>query len=373
MRILGPMVHGGRRFVAAVARHAFALASVPAPAFLRHPANLPMKRFICLLLVSLALSAAARAQPAVPVLKIGLIGLDTSHATAFTNLFHDPANKAHVPGARVVCALPGGSPDIDQSWSRVKGYTAELRDKHQVAIVETVAEVVARSDAIMILSVDGRAHLPLARQAFGAGKPVFIDKPLAGNLREVQEIVRLAQQTNTPIFSASSLRYSPGVQKLKQVDVGRRLGAISYGPAALEPHHPDLYWYGIHATEALFTVMGPGCVSISRVHTASTDVVTGVWQDGRTGVVYGFRDGKAQYRVTVFGTTGVKDQEEGTGYGPMLREVLTFFRTGVAPVPIAETVEIMAFMDAADESKRRGGAPVKMADVMAANQPPALQ
>jgi predicted dehydrogenase len=324
-----------------------------------------MKNLLRLLSCVVVPVALVRAQPEI---KIGFLSLDTSHAPAFAAIFNDAKHKAHIPGARVVCAFPGGSPDLEASWSRVKGYTADVRDKYGVAIVDTVAEVVAQSDAIIMLSVDGRAHLPLARQVFSSGKPVFIDKPLGANLREVLAIARLAEETKTPLFSASSLRYSPGVQKLRTADIGKMLGAISYGPAALEPHHTDLYWYGIHASEALYTVMGTGCETVTRVHTAATDVVTGVWADGRTGVVYGFRDGKGVYRVTVFGTTAVRDQEDGHDYAPMLKEVLAFFRTRQAPVPIAETIELMAFMEAADESKRQGGGPVSLKDVIAKNK-----
>jgi predicted dehydrogenase len=269
----------------------------------------------------------------------------------------------------VVVAFPGGSPDIESSWNRVKGYTEEIKTKYGVRIVDSVAEVVANCDAIMIESVDGRAHLPFAKEVFGKGKPVYIDKPLGGNLREVLEIAALAEKTNTPLFSSSSLRYGPGLIELKGTNVGRMLGAISYGPCALEPHHTDLYWYGIHAAESLYTVMGTGCEKVSRVTTPDTDVVTGVWKDGRTGVVYGVRNSKAAYRVTVFGTTGVRDSKEGYDYALLLKEILTFFKTRKAPVPLAETVELLAYMEAADESKRAGGALVSIADVIAKNSP----
>lgn len=327
---------------------------------------LPNKRLLGLTACALLLAGAARAQTEI---RIGLIGLDTSHVPAFTGMLNDPSNKKHLPGARVVVAFPGGSPDVESSWSRVKGYTEEIKTKYGVRIVDSVAEVVANCDAIMIESVDGRAHLPFAREVFGQGKPVFIDKPLGGNLREVLAIAALAEKTNTPLFSSSSLRYGPGLQELKSADLGRRLGAISYGPCALEPHHTDLYWYGVHATEALYTIMGPGCEKVSRVTTPDTDVVTGVWSDGRTGVVYGVRNSKAAYRVTAFGTTAVRDGKEGYDYAYLMKEILTFFQTGKSPVPLAETVELMAFMEAADESKRAGGAPASLHDVIAKNSP----
>jgi len=304
-----------------------------------------------------------------PELKIGVIGLDTSHAIEFAKLFNDPADENHIPGAHIVCAFPGGSPDVVLSASRVKGFTEQMRTKYGVKIVSTIDEVVKASDAIMILSVDGRTHLAQAKQVFGSGKPVFIDKPLGGNLAQVLEITELAKKTDTPLFSASSLRYTSGLAKLKTQKIGRMLGAISYGPAHIEPHHPDFYFYGIHATEALFTLMGPGCISVSRTHTQDSDVVTGVWKDGRTGVVYGFREGKSVYRVTVFGTKGVYDQEDGKDYSGLITHVLTFFRTRVSPVPIAETIEIMAFMEAADTSKKLDGKSVLLSETLAENTP----
>ncbi|MBI5769708.1 MAG: Gfo/Idh/MocA family oxidoreductase [Verrucomicrobia bacterium] len=322
-----------------------------------------------LLLAAFAVLLGMTARAADDVLRIGMIGLDTSHVPAFTGMLNDTAHKKHLAGARVVVAFPGGSPDIESSWNRVKGYTEEIKTKWGVRIVDSVAEVVANCDAIMIESVDGRAHLPFAKEVFGKGKPVYIDKPLGGNLREVLAIAALAEKTNTPLFSSSSLRYGPGLIELKEARIGRMLGAISYGPCALEPHHTDLYWYGVHATESLYTVMGTGCEKVSRVTTADTDVVTGVWKDGRTGVVYGVRNGKAAYRVTAFGTTAVRDSKEGYDYAYLMKEILAFFKTRKAPVPLAETVELMAYMEAADESKRAGGALVSIADVIAKNSP----
>ncbi len=319
--------------------------------------------------LALLLACAPAFLRAEPDLKIGIIGLDTSHAPQFASILNNPADKAHLTGARVVCAFPGGSADVEASASRVKGFTADVQKKYGVEIVGSIAEVVARSDAIMILSVDGRAHLPQAREVFSSGKPVFIDKPFGGNLREVLELAALARATGAPVFSASSLRYSPGVQKLRTEKIGRMLGAISYGPAHLEPHHTDLFWYGVHATEALFTVMGTGCDTVSRTHTTDTDVATGIWHDGRTGVVYGFREGKALYRVTVIGTEAIRDQPDGREYADLLKEILTFFRTRKSPVPLEETIEIMAFMEAADESKRANGAAVALKDVIAKNSP----
>jgi hypothetical protein len=153
---------------------------------------------------------------------------------------------------------------------------------------------------------------------------------------------------------------------MKAADTGELRGAFSCGPCELEPHHPDLFWYGIHPAEALYTIMGPGCETVTCSATATAHVVTGVWKDGKVGTLFGLHKG-APYRVTVFGSKKTLDEELAGGYTPFLREVVKFFQTGVAPVPPEETLEIYAFMEAADESKRQGGCPVKIADVMQKN------
>ena len=316
----------------------------------------------------LGFSLAAVATLAAAELRIGMIGLDTSHVTAFTKLLNDPNDPNHVPGGRVVAGFPGGSPDIESSRTRVEGYTKELREKWGVQIFDSIEALCGAVDVVMLESVDGRPHLAQARPVIAARKPLFIDKPMAGSLRDVVEIFRLAREAKVPCFSSSSLRYYPGLVELKQADLGEVRGAVSTGPSPTEPHHPDLFWYGIHPTEALFAILGADCESVVRTHTPSTDVITGVWSGGKVGTLIGIRDAAAPYRVTVFGTKAGLDQKPGGDYTPLVREVIKFFQTGIAPVPPEETIKLFAFMEAADESKRRGGQPVKLSDVLEAQR-----
>ena len=301
-------------------------------------------------------------------LRMGIIGTDTSHVIQFAKIFNDPANPKRLAGARITTAFRGGRPDDEPVFKKVgDDYLKELVEKHGVKSVPTIAALVDEVDVILIESVDGRTHLEQAKAVFPAGKPVFIDKPFAGSLRDAFEIARLAREMKIPIFSSSSLRFSPGLAKLKSPAIGELRGAFSYGPAHRNPNHPDLYWYGIHATEALYTVVGMGCESVVRTTTENTDVVTGTWSGGRVGIVYGIRNASRPFGVTAFGTKAVLEQEEGWTYDVLAAEILKFFQTKVSPVPIEETLEIFAFMEAADESKRRGGVPVSLAEVKAMN------
>jgi len=319
-------------------------------------------------------TAVVQAAPA-KVLRIGLIGLDTSHVTAFTSLLNDPTHPDHVPGARVVAAYKGGSPDVEASATRVDKFTAELRDRWKIEIVDSIEALLPKVDVVMIESVDARVHLAQARPVIAAKKPLFIDKPMAASTKDAAEIIRLAKAAGVPVFSASSRRFVEDVLML-QADpkVGAVLGASTYGPATIEPHHPDLFWYGVHAVETLYQLMGKGCVSVSRTHTAGTDVVVGTWADGRVGVVRGVRSGKySTYGHTVFGEKDVVSAtsemplpggaKRRTGYYGLVKRAIEFFQTGVAPVSPEETLETLAFMEAADLSKARNGAAVKLSEV----------
>jgi hypothetical protein len=317
---------------------------------------------LCSLLAVLALLPLRSAEPA--PLRLGLIGLDTSHVIAFTKTYNDPAAPNHVPGGKVVAAFKGGSPDIESSASRVEGYTKELVEKYGVKLYDSIEALAQNVDAILIESVDGRPHLDQFRRTLAAKKPVFIDKPLGGSLKDALEIVRLAKESGVPIFSSSSLRYGPEPLAPKLAKIGDLVSVYSVGPAEFEPHHPDFFWYGIHAVEAMYTVLGAGCQQVVRTHTAGTDVITGVWADGRIGTVQGNRKGFKGYGLTILGTKGATTAGDKHAYKGLTQEVMKFFQTGISPVPAETTLEIMAFMEAADESKRRGGAPVTLAEVL---------
>jgi len=301
-------------------------------------------------------------------LKLGMIGLDTSHVIAFTKLLNETNNKDYIPGGKVVAAFKGGSPDVESSRTRVDGYTKQLQEQFGVKIVDTIEELCRQVDAVLIESVDGRPHLEQARPVIKARKPLFIDKPLAGSLRDAIEIYRLAKENKVPVFSSSSYRFYDSLIEVKNANIGEMRNVISYGPAHLESHHPDMFWYGVHPTEALFTIMGAGCETVVRSTSKDSDVITGTWSGGRIGTLVGLRTGATPHKVIAFGSKGVAEQKGSGTYAPLMREIIKFFQTGMAPVSPEETIEMFAFMEAADECKRQDGKPVKIAEVMERNR-----
>lgn len=290
-------------------------------------------------------------------LRVGIVGTDTSHVVAFTRILNDPSHPDHVPGARVVAAYKGGSPDLPYSHGRVEKFAAELQSKHGVEIVPDIATLTGKVDAILLESVDGRVHLEQMKAIVAAGKPVFIDKPLAASLEDARAIARLADEAGVPWFSSSALRYRPVITSLKLAGAS---GAVVWGPRNLEERFPlDLAYYGIHAIEGLYTLLGPGCTEVTRTAGRDTEVLVGKWADGRTGTVY--LTGSSEYGGVVFGPDRiVQSQPQDGGYAPLVREIVTFFKTGRPPVPNAETLEILAFMDAAQRSKAANGQPTAL-------------
>ncbi len=301
----------------------------------------------------------------IEVKTIGIIGLDTSHVPAFTKEFHrnPPADPA-LAGFRVVAAYPYGSADIESSASRIPTYTAEVKTLG-LDVVDSIDELLSRVDCVLLETNDGRLHLSQALKVFRAGKPVFIDKPAASNLAEVVAIYRAAEHYGVPMFSSSSLRYTQGAQAIRSGQaVGNVLGCDTYSPCSIEPTHVELFWYGIHGVESLFTCMGRGCESVRHVSTDQYEVAIGTWKDGRVGTFRGIRNGKTGYGGTAFGSKGIAEIGSYGGYQPLVIEIGKFFRSGQTPIDPAETIELYAFMQAAELSKANGGAPVTIAQVM---------
>ena len=297
-------------------------------------------------------------------IRAGIIGLDTSHAVAFTKVLNASPQRPEVMGVRVVAAYAQGSKDIESSTSRVPEYSKTVQELG-VELVPTIDALLEKVDVIFLETNDGRPHLEQLRPCLAAGKPVFIDKPIAGSLADALVIFNEAAAAKVPVFSSSSLRFGKTTQAVRGGSVGKVKDAETFSPASTEPHHPDLFWYGIHGVESLFTTMGTGCLSAKRGTTEDGKImVTGTWAGGRTGIYREAGEGRKGYGGKAVGDKGEAPVGGFDGYEPLLFEIIKFFRTGIAPVSPEETIEIYAFMEAADESKRRNGAEVTLAEVM---------
>lgn len=311
----------------------------------------------------MATSTSAAQDDPPSIIRAGMIGLDTSHVPAFTEIFKDKSASDLFAKIEIIAAYPGGT-ELPASRDRVADFTNQVREVG-VEIVQTIAELLEKVDVILLESVDGRIHFEEAAAVILAGKPLFIDKPLAGSLSDAIAIYQLAKQHKVPVFSASSLRFSPGVQELaNDEDLGTIVGAVAWGACTYQEGTPDLFFYGIHGVEILYTLMGPGCQTVVRTQTDDADIVTGTWSDGRIGTYRGIRKNKAEFGAVAFGTQAIRTTEKAGGYEPLCHEIAKFLISKESPVDDETTIEMFAFMEAADESKRAGGKPVAIAEVI---------
>ena len=304
-------------------------------------------------------------EPSTKTIRAGMIGLDTSHVPAFAKFFNNSKAAGDVSGIKIVAGYPGGT-DMPASRDRIAGFTDQLREM-KIEIVDSIPALLEKVDVVLIESVDGRIHLREAVPVIRAGKPLWIDKPVAGSLVDAIVIYELAKKQNVPCFSSSSARFSASLDAvLNNKEIGEIMGAATWGSCSYSPGTPDMFFYGIHGIEPLFKIMGTGCDTVSRVQTPDTDFVTGVWKDGRIGTYRGIRSGPRGAGATVFSRKAILQTEKDSGgYEGICGEIGRFFKSGKAPVSAEETIEIFAFMEAADESKRQGGMPVSLASVLA--------
>jgi Oxidoreductase family, NAD-binding Rossmann fold len=293
--------------------------------------------------------------------RLGILGTDVSHVIHFTRILNDASDPEHVTGARVVAAYKGGSPDIVSSRTRVDGFAKELQKTWNIEMVPDIPTLCSKVDAVLLESGDGRVHLAEVKPVIAAHKRVFIDKPLAATLEDAREIARLAKEAGVAWFSSSGLRFGEIATKLKSRDA---TGVLTWGPGPVEEHHYlELGWYAIHPIEILFTLMGPGCVEATRIaggdQNSGGDVVVGRWRDGRIGTVRTLRPSGPYGAVVFLPEQIVQSQPKAPySYAPLVREIVKFFETGEPPVSNDETLEIYAFLDAAQRSKEAGGKPV---------------
>lgn len=288
------------------------------------------------------------------IIKIGIIGLDTSHSTAFTNIINDTTHTEFSKNFRIVAAYPYGSQTIESSAKRIPDYIKKVQQKG-VEIVPSIADLLRKVDCVLLETNDGRLHLEQAVEVFKSGKLCYIDKPIGATLGEAIAIFEMAERYNIPIFSSSTLRFTEQNQKIRNGEFGEIIGADCYSPHKIEPTHPDFGFYGIHGVETLFTIMGTGCESVNRLSSDKSDIVVGRWEDGRVGTFRAIKKGPQLYGGTAFGKDKSIPVGGYEGYQLLLKEILNYFQTGVSPISKEETLEIFTFMKASNMSLEQNG------------------
>ena len=295
------------------------------------------------------------------VLRAGMVGLDTSHCQAFLEVLHDPANPYSVSGVQVTGVYPGGSEQFSLSRERVQKFSAEIENRYHIRAYPNISDLANDVDVLFLTSVDGRQH-PDQFAQMAVGKPVFIDKPFAVSTDGAAAMLRIAAQTATPVMSCSSLRFAQGIAELAQVRAGIA-ACQAYGPAPILADYPGFFWYGVHSAEMLYLLMGGGCQSVRTFAAGNMDVICGTWLDGRSGQVLGMHSPGYEFGCLVHTGKGARlgvAVDTPPFHACLAREIVRFFQSGQSPVDLRETFEIVAFLEAANQSRAADGSPVAL-------------
>lgn len=285
-------------------------------------------------------------------IKIGMVGLDTSHAVIFARLLNDSSHPDHIEGGQVTNAFPLSSPGLERSAGRVEKFTEEVR-KLGVRITDSLEETVSACDAILLETVDGAQHLRQLMELLPHRKPIFVDKPLCLSYGDAIRMQEEAGKYGTPVMSASALRYMEGLREARSTfGKGRIIGADCFGPMELMEQQPGYFWYGIHTIEMLFAILGRGGKPSVVLANGESDLLAAVWDDGRFGTVRGSRNGNGDFGAVIHYEKGREfistASMKKSLYANLVEEIILFFRQGKASVQLEETVEIIGFIEQAN-------------------------
>ena len=258
--------------------------------------------------------------------RIGIIGSENSHAMAFSEIFN----------------LSGAYSDIKVTavWGEDQEASQNIHDKCGVAIMKPEA-MLPNVDAVMVTSRNGKLHPGYVRPFIEAGKPAFIDKPIANDAREADEVMDLAQRKGIPLTGGSSLKLVDGTLAAKafaqdQADKGELIGGYVFAPVSMVNEYGGFYFYASHLVEIALTVFGYTPLSATAFRGSSG--VSAILEYAVFNVSLQFTDSVYNYGSVVLGKSGC-DMRQITLANAYDREVAHFaemLKTGRMPQPYSE-------------------------------------
>lgn len=283
------------------------------------------------------------------MIRVGLVGVNTSHADAFSRILNGTASESPtVDGARVV-SVWGGDEHRDRVTELVDAYRIEHRVEHPNEMPGTI-------DAVLIVddTGGGESHAALARPFLEAGLPTFIDKPMSTSHDDAVALFDLAARTGAPLMSCSALRFAVELDAARaELDrIGPLSSVISTGPG-------DWYYYGVHAVELLGAVIGTGATVLHRHAFDQRDIAVIEYGNGPTAVVQTLRDASYVFELVAYGQHGhvsIQVADSLGFYSNTMREVVKMAETGIAPLTADQTLEVLGILRAGVSSAETGGA-----------------
>ena len=284
--------------------------------------------------------------------KLGIVAVESSHVDQFCRILNLPDGERHLEGARIVALCPQ-----DNAPERVDELCADFGID---AVVESPDEMIPLVDAAMMLGRDGAKHCGQTLPVLQAGKACFVDKPFAHSMEDAALMIETARESSVPIMTSSALRYA--VEFEEAAEEIEALGELRHcsllGPG-------ELFFYGIHLSDLLMRLMGPGVEVVADMREEAMDLISASYGDGRTACLQVLRQKGVRFMGHLVGTEGTMELRIGDPghYRRQMQAFLGMVETGEEPVLEAEMLEAVQILVAADRSAKQGGRPVRLAEV----------
>ncbi len=228
-------------------------------------------------------------------------------------------------------------------------------------IVEKPEELIGKVDAVVIATDRGWEHVDRARPFMEANVPLFLDKPLCDNIKDLRAFVNWHNE-GKPFISSSSMRYNPGFDNLRE-SIGH-LGNLKYA-TIMTPKTWERY--GIHALEGIYSITGPGYVSVRNTGDEKRNIVHIKHSDGYDVVIAAVYDMFGSFgKLLLAGDKSFEFAQSGGSYHSFRRQLevfLNYLRTGEMPFPFEETIELMKIIICGIASRRMKGREIFLNDL----------
>jgi predicted dehydrogenase len=299
-------------------------------------------------------------------MRIGAIGIDSSHTPVFTNRI----NALHKEG-KTPCRVTHFWDPGRHEWQHPAGAEQSAKDvakwredtiKEGAQQVGSLDELLKNVDGVMVLNINGHRHLELSIGPIAKGMPTYIDKPLTCSTDQARSLLAMTRQYNARCYSASSLRFITEIPKLDKEKLGDIVAIDAFGNGELLDMMPHLWHYGCHSIEMVDAIFrwsgqGPGVARVSAIATKDYHLLDMQYRDGRLARLRMDRAGAWAFGATVHGTKNVQQfvVDFAPVYSRLVEGMVKFFEGGPAPVDLREIVENVAVMEAGNRSIALGG------------------
>ena len=290
-------------------------------------------------------------------MKIGFLEyqLTNSHFKKFHSLLTGAVGAGEMT---IVAAGELAPTDVGRKWCA----------DNQVRYCETMDEVIAASDALMVLAPNNpEKHLEVGGSALASGKPVYVDKFLAHTPENAEAMIALAKKAKTPLMCASALRFAVELDELDKKLKGQPVAVFARG-------YGKFPVYGVHTINLVLRYFGADIRRVIDTGEAAARFITIEGAGGKATMEV--RDAKNGKDASPWQVGFVVDEKiematvkdtEGF-YANLMRKAVEFFKTGTSPVGVEEQLASVQLQSASEKSFAEGG---KWVDVKPAAKPAA--